>query len=73
MHGSDANTSSMRRCGYTMRYISTRVKFNSEQWKDAHHIYLARGKDIAGNSYGDPAKEYPEKARYREVHKKGGH
>jgi hypothetical protein len=73
MHGSEPNTSNIRRCGYTMRYISTRVKFNSEAWKEAHHIYLARGKDIAGNSYADPAKEYPEKARYREIHKKGGH
>ena len=23
MHGSDANTSNLRRCGYTMRHIST--------------------------------------------------
>jgi len=73
MHGSEPNTSTIRRCGYTMRYIPTSVKFNSDAWKDAHHIYLARGKDLAGNTYGDPKREYPEKARYREVHKKGGH
>ncbi len=73
MHGSEPNTSSIRRCGYTMRYISTRVKFNHEKVGQFHHCYLARGKDRAGNFYGDPTKEYPEKARYREVHKKGGH
>jgi hypothetical protein len=73
IHGSDANTSNIRRCGYTMRYISTRVKFNTEKVGQYHHCYLARGKDRAGNFFGDPTKEYPEKARYREVNKKGGH
>ena len=72
IHGSDANTSSRRRCGYTMRYISTRVKFRHERhpW---HQIYLARGQDRAGNQYADPNRAYPELARYREVSKKTGH
>lgn len=70
MHGSPPNTSNIRRCGYTMRYIPTSVKWNAEE---GHQIYLARGKDIAGNKYADPTKAYPELARWREVHKRGGH
>jgi hypothetical protein len=73
MHGSDPNTSSIRRCGYTMRYISTRTRFDHEKLGQWHHLYLARGKDHAGNVYGDPAKSYDHLARYRETHKKGGH
>jgi hypothetical protein len=73
MHGSDANTSEIRRCGYTMRYISTRVKFNNNDFGKAIHPYLARGRVHNDNFYGDPTKAYPEMARYREVNKKGTH
>jgi len=70
MHGSPPNTSAMRRCGYTMRYMPASVKFAS----DPHHqIYLARGRDLAGNEYADPNRAYPELVSYREVHKRGGH
>lgn len=65
IHGSPANTSNIRRCGYTMRYMPTAVKFNAEQMGAYHKIYLARGHDLAGNEYGDPEKIYPELARYR--------
>jgi hypothetical protein len=58
MHASDANTSNLRRCGYTMRYMSTRVRFNHEARGDWHQVYLARGKDHAGNRYGDPGRAY---------------
>ncbi|MEK7411950.1 MAG: hypothetical protein AAB263_01390, partial [Planctomycetota bacterium] len=51
-----ANTSPRRRCGYTMRYMSTRCRFNHEVHGDSHQIYLARGKDHAGNVYGDPTR-----------------
>ena len=54
IHGSAANTGTMRRCGYTMRYMPTKVKHFSQN--DAFEIYLARGKDRAGNRYGDPTK-----------------
>lgn len=70
MHGSPPNTSTQRRCGYTMRYIPTSVKWTPEA---GHQIYLARGKDIAGNNYADSAQAYPELASWREVHKRGGH
>lgn len=63
----------MRRCGYTMRYISTRTKFHSEKCGAWHQIYLARGQDHAGNSYGDASRAYPEMARYREKAGKRGH
>lgn len=66
IHGSPANTSDMRRCGYTMRYMPAHVKMNEEKAAGAHQIYLARGRDRAGNRYGDPGKVYAELARYRE-------
>ncbi len=70
MHGSPPNTSSQRRCGYTMRYMPTSVKCMPD---DGHQIYLARGVDLAGNTYADPTRAYPELAKWREVHKRGGH
>lgn len=63
LHGSDANTSDLRRCGYTMRYIPTTVKLSETAC--SINIYLARGRDRAGNQYADPTKSYEEKARYR--------
>ena len=73
IHGSEANTSDIRRCGYTMRYISTRVREHREKVTSYHQIYLARGRDHAGNSYADPTKSYPELARFRAKHGKNGH
>lgn len=55
IHGAAANTSPLRRCGYTMRYFSTNIKVvkdtdhNGEPFK----IWLARGKDLAGNRYAN--------------------
>ncbi|MFW6038916.1 MAG: phytanoyl-CoA dioxygenase family protein, partial [bacterium] len=59
VHGSHANTGHMRRCGYTMRYMPTTVKFIDEANKEGFQIYLARGCDRAGNRYGDPSKPNP--------------
>ncbi len=73
IHGSEANCSQIRRCGYTMRYISTRTRFNHETRGQWHQIYLARGCDHAGNIYADPTNAYPEKAQYRENHGKADH
>src|SRR5262245_49229951 len=58
IHGSNPNTSSMRRCGYTMRYVPASSAFRPALHKhsSAFQIYLARGKDRAGNQYGDPTK-----------------
>lgn len=50
IHGAAANTSPYRRCGYTMRFISTDTKVipeKNQNWE----IILARGVDLAGNQY----------------------
>jgi len=72
MHGSPPNTSNIRRCGYTMRYMPTTVKL-SESAQKFHQVYLARGRDHAGNVYADPTQSYPHLARYRETHGKNSH
>lgn len=72
MHGSLPNTSQLRRCGYSMRYFSTRSKLTVEH-PHRHHLYLARGRDHAGNAYGDPTKVYEDLGRYRERLVKHGH
>jgi hypothetical protein len=59
-HGSEPNTSDIRRCGWTLRFCPTRVKFNHEAFAGAHQVYLARGRDVGGNVYADPARAYPE-------------
>lgn len=50
IHGAHANTSPFRRCGYTMRYLSTAIRIYPEK-NQGHRIWLARGQDLAGNSY----------------------
>ena len=72
MHGSEPNTSAIRRCGYTMRYMPTSVRLSDEA-RAYHQIYLARGRDLAGNQYGDPAKVCPDLVNYRTKHGKKGH
>jgi Phytanoyl-CoA dioxygenase (PhyH) len=57
IHGSNANTGPLRRCGYTMRYMPTTVKYRPELRNiRGFDIYLARGSDKAGNNYGDPTR-----------------
>lgn len=58
VHGSNANTSARRRCGYTMRYMSTSVKVKNMSESSTHTIYLARGKDLGGNEYSDPTTQF---------------
>ncbi|MBC8081269.1 MAG: phytanoyl-CoA dioxygenase family protein [Gorillibacterium sp.] len=50
IHGAMANTSPMRRCGYTMRYFPATTKVNEDKNQD-FRIWLARGEDKAGNRY----------------------
>jgi hypothetical protein len=59
-HGSEPNTSPLRRCGWTLRFCPASVKFNHELLAGLHNVYLARGSNLAGNIYADPAKSYPE-------------
>jgi hypothetical protein len=70
MHGSDPNNSPLRRCGYTMRYIPTSVRLNANEW---HQIYLARGKDRAGNRYADPSNINHELIARRQSKGRKGH
>lgn len=75
MHGSEPNTSQIRRCGWTLRFASRACKFNNEKFAGAHQVYLAKGRDIGGNIYADPTKKYPEvmtargaSSRYKNSH-----
>lgn len=43
-----------RWCGYTMRYMPATVKHTGDG--GPFESYLARGKDRAGNRYGEPGK-----------------
>ncbi|HTE17382.1 MAG TPA: phytanoyl-CoA dioxygenase family protein [Armatimonadota bacterium] len=45
IHGSNANVSPLRRCGYTMRYMPAHVYHEP---KGSHRIYLLRGQDRTG-------------------------
>jgi hypothetical protein len=51
IHGAGPNTSTKRRCGYTMRYFALDMKFNDQlpETKD-HKLWYARGENLAGNS-----------------------
>jgi len=52
IHGAEANTSPYRRCGYTMRYFPTSVEVYPEK-NPGFKIWLARGRDLAGNTYAN--------------------
>ncbi|MBI3919802.1 MAG: phytanoyl-CoA dioxygenase family protein [Armatimonadetes bacterium] len=62
IHGSNANTSTRRRCGLTIRYIPTSTRITSNPWPSA---FLLRGEAVPGvNDYlprpkYDPAKHIP--------------
>lgn len=55
IHGATANTSPYRRAGYTMRYFPTSVQMYDNEKNRAlgFKIWLARGKDRAGNTYAN--------------------
>ena len=51
VHGATANTSPVRRTGYTMRYFPASVKVLPVEANAGWKLWLARGKDTAGNVY----------------------
>ena len=53
VHGAKANTSPIRRTGYTMRYFPTSVKMFDNEINEGWKIWLARGEDLAGNTYAN--------------------
>jgi hypothetical protein len=51
VHGAKPNTSPMRRTGYTMRYFPASVRMLPVELNEGWKIWLARGRDLAGNTY----------------------
>jgi hypothetical protein len=51
VHGATANTSPVRRTGYTMRYFPASVRVLPVPANEGWKLWLARGRDTAGNSY----------------------
>jgi len=72
IHGSEPNVSDLRRCGYTMRFMSSATRL-SEEVGQYHRIYLARGRDLANQSYGDPTHVYSDVLNTRAILGKNGH
>ena len=48
IHGAEANTSDLRRCGYTMRYFSLERTVIPER-NQGHDVYLCRGENLGGS------------------------
>ena len=53
VHGAKPNKSAVRRTGYTMRYFPSSVKMQPIPENEGWKIWLARGRDRAGNSYAN--------------------
>ncbi|HET6561384.1 MAG TPA: phytanoyl-CoA dioxygenase family protein [Marmoricola sp.] len=51
VHGAKPNTSPVRRTGYTMRYFPSSVRMQPIEANQGWKIWLARGRDLAGNTY----------------------
>jgi ectoine hydroxylase-related dioxygenase (phytanoyl-CoA dioxygenase family) len=51
IHGAKPNTSPTRRTGYTMRYFPASVKVMPVEQNEGWKVWLARGRDSAGNTY----------------------
>lgn len=75
MHGSEVNLSNVRRCGWTLRFCPTSVKFNQERFAGMHQVYLAQGRDLGNNEYAETGRAYPDvmakrgaSSRYRNAH-----
>lgn len=57
IHGSAPNTSSRRRCGFTMRYASAACRYFQEHGENGtFQVYQARGRNLAGSPLADPTK-----------------
>lgn len=50
IHGANANTSTKRRCGYTMRYFSLDMKLDKDHPGNKNHkIFWCRGENVGDN------------------------
>ncbi len=54
IHGSEPNRSARRRCGLSIRYVSTRCRYLGGPMPRSFGLYLCRGVDRGGNRYLDP-------------------
>ncbi len=72
IHGSPPNTSSLRRCGFTIRYVSSHTKLNQVDFP-WHQLYLAGGQGHGVNKFADTRKAYHDLARYHSKHGKRVH
>lgn len=72
IHGSDANTSDKRRCGYTMRFMPARLKLQEAAY-DYHQLFLARGEGHGVNRYGSSTVARPDLVAARTRGNKNGH
>jgi Phytanoyl-CoA dioxygenase (PhyH) len=57
VHGSEPNTSDLRRCGWTLRFIPAHVRLNPE-FSDRHLVYQARGRNVLNQKLADPTNSY---------------
>jgi hypothetical protein len=53
VHGAEPNRSPVRRTGYTMRYFPASVAMLPVDRNEGHLLWLARGRDTAGNTYAN--------------------
>lgn len=53
IHGSNANRSNLQRTAFAVRYFPAHVRFVEEQ-NPNFHVYMARGRNLAGNRYAEP-------------------
>jgi ectoine hydroxylase-related dioxygenase (phytanoyl-CoA dioxygenase family) len=51
VHGAAPNTGALRRTGYTMRYLPASVQVLPVERNAGWKLWLARGRDTAGNTY----------------------
>jgi hypothetical protein len=67
MHGSPPNTSDIRRCGWTLRFINANTRLN-EEFAKRHVMFQARGKNLCGQPLGERGRNYGDvtEARKRE-------
>jgi len=59
MHGSPANNSEIRRCGWTLRFCPAHVQLDPDS-RGFHIVYQARGRNLCDQPLADPTRAYPE-------------
>ena len=63
-HGSPPNTSTKRRCGWTLRFVPAYSRLNPE-FADRQLMYPARGRNLLNQKVADPDKNYSDVIAHR--------